>query len=209
MSQDVNPNHIRSSLVIFMYWACERQGRIFLVLRSKSSSCKCAILYTVAISNNRDHLRSSLYFCLFASHIFVRCSLRTSRLWWIALSTQHQLRGCKNIHSFLQWPHLLHILFVKVVPGTTFTSWSQHHFVVIVKAGQQVCKASHCGSNMDVRRNFSRGGKVDISLILLRLLMMQRKWAYTKCFILSTPQRKCPMLRQQLHAVFPSKKILH
>jgi len=47
---------------------------------------------------------------------------------------------------FCNEPHLLHILFVKVAPGTTFTSWSKHHFVVIGKAEQQVRKASHCGT---------------------------------------------------------------
>jgi len=30
-------------------------------------------------------------------------------------------------------PHELQILFVKVAPGITFTSWSQHHFVAIGK----------------------------------------------------------------------------
>jgi len=45
---------------------------------------------------------------------------------------------------FCNEPHLLHVLFVKVVPGTTFTSWSKHHLVVIGKADQQVRKASHC-----------------------------------------------------------------
>ena len=48
-----------------------------------------------------------------------------------------QLRFCNE-------SHLLHVLFVKVVPGTTFTSWSKHHFVVIGKAEKQVRKASHC-----------------------------------------------------------------
>jgi len=33
---------------------------------------------------------------------------------------------------------------------------------------------------MGVRRNFSRGAKVDILLIFFRLLAMQRKWTYTK-----------------------------
>jgi len=56
---------------------------------------------------------------------------------------------------------------------------------------------------MGARRNFSRGGgKVDLLLTLFRLLTMQRKWTYTKGFTLSTPQRKCPLLRQQLHTVF-------
>jgi len=44
---------------------------------------------------------------------------------------------------FRNEPHLLHVLSVKVVPGTTFTSWSKHHFVAIGKAEQQVHKASH------------------------------------------------------------------
>ena len=43
-------------------------------------------------------------------------------------------------------PHLLHVLFVKVAPETTFSSWSKHHFVVTGKADQQVCKAAHCGT---------------------------------------------------------------
>jgi len=47
---------------------------------------------------------------------------------------------------FCNEPHLLHGLFVKVAPGTTFTSWSKYHFVQIGKADQQLRKASHCGT---------------------------------------------------------------
>ena len=36
--------------------------------------------------------------------------------------------------------HLSHVIFVKVVPGTTFTSWSKYHFVVIGMAEQQCAK---------------------------------------------------------------------
>jgi len=43
-------------------------------------------------------------------------------------------------------PHRLHVLFVKAAPSTTFTSWSQHHFVAIGKPEQQVRKAIHCGN---------------------------------------------------------------
>jgi len=32
---------------------------------------------------------------------------------------------------FYNEPHQSHVLFVKVAPGTTFTSWSEHHFVAI------------------------------------------------------------------------------
>jgi len=62
---------------------------IFLALWSKSSNGKCAKLHTVAASNNRDHPMRSLYFCKFTSHIFMCCSLRTSRSWRIAHSTQY------------------------------------------------------------------------------------------------------------------------
>jgi len=34
---------------------------------------------------------------------------------------------------FCSEPHLSHIFFVKVAPGTTFTSWTKHYFVVIGK----------------------------------------------------------------------------
>jgi len=90
----------------FMYRACGRQGSMFLVLRSKGTGGKCAKFHAVAASNNKDHLTWLLYYCLFAPHIFVCCSSRTSRLWWIALSTQHQLRGCNNIPR-LQWMFFL------------------------------------------------------------------------------------------------------
>jgi len=43
------------------------------------------------------------------------------------------------------------------------------------------------------------GGNVDILPIIFRFLTMQYKWMSIKRFTLSTPQRKCPMLRQQSH----------
>ena len=61
----------------------------------------CAKLRTAAASNNRDHPTRSLYYWLFAPHIYF-CSSCTSRLWWITQSTQHHRRGCNNIPSFLQ-----------------------------------------------------------------------------------------------------------
>ena len=64
---------------------------------------------------------------------------------------QRQPRGSNNIPSFFNKPHLLHVLFVKVVPGTIFTSWSKHHFVVIGQAEQQVRKPSHCGPKQQWR----------------------------------------------------------
>jgi len=75
---------------------------------------------------------------------FVCCCLRTPRMQWITLSKQRQLRGC-NI-SFLQWTEPIARSFCEGSPGTTFTSWSKHRFLVIGKVEQQVRKASHFSS---------------------------------------------------------------
>ena len=71
------------------------------VLRSESVSGKCPKLHTVAATNNRDHMPWSLYSCLFMPHVYRCYSLRTSRSWRIAHSTQRQLRGC-NIWNALE-----------------------------------------------------------------------------------------------------------
>jgi len=89
-------------------------------------------------------LTRPLYYCLFAPHIFVCCSLRTSRSWWIALSTQRQLRGCNNILSFCNELCQSHVLLVKVAPGATSHLVKAH--VAIGKPEWQVPKASHCDS---------------------------------------------------------------
>jgi len=64
----------------------------------------CAKLCTVAASN---HAPRSLYYCLFAPHIYGCCSSRTSRPWCITHSTQRQRRSCSNIPSFLQQTALI------------------------------------------------------------------------------------------------------
>jgi len=77
----------------------ERFTRLFpriRLLRSESSSGKCAKLHTVAASNNRDHMPWSLYYCLFAPRVYWCCSSCTSRSGWIAHSTQSQPRGCNK-----------------------------------------------------------------------------------------------------------------
>ena len=108
----------------------------------------CAKLRTVAASNSRVHMPWSLYYCLFAPHIYVWCcSSRISRSWWITHLTQHHQRGCNNIPSFLQrtapiarslcegWPwHNLHIL-VTAPFCCDRKSWAAY------------AQTSHCGSN--------------------------------------------------------------
>jgi len=97
-----------------------------ILVRSESPSGKCAKLRTAAASNNRVHMPwsvfatlvvtlnpshvsisrastpRSLYYCLFAPHIYGCYSSPTSHSWWIAHSTQRQRRGCNNIPSFSQ-----------------------------------------------------------------------------------------------------------
>ena len=69
-------------------------------------------------------------------------------------------RFCNEVHP-------LHVLFVKVVPGTIFTSWSKHHFVVTGMIEQQMCKASHCGTKQQW-----------ISYVMLILFLLGRAtWA--------------------------------
>jgi len=46
------------------------RGHSTILLRSESPRGMRAKLRTVAASNNRDHLTRSLYYCLFAPHIF-------------------------------------------------------------------------------------------------------------------------------------------
>ena len=47
---------------------------------------------------------------------------------------------------FFNEPHRSHVLCVKAELRTTFTSWSQHHFVAIGNPERHMRKASHCGS---------------------------------------------------------------
>jgi len=108
-------------MVAYILRSTARLCGTILVLRSESPSGKCAKLHTVAASNNSDHpTRSlssspsartvncspgsqallqvtpsgSLYYCLFMPHTYGCFSSRTSRSWWIAYSTQRQLRCC-------------------------------------------------------------------------------------------------------------------
>jgi len=51
-------------------------------------------------------------------------------------------------------------------------------------------------SLLGIRRNFSKGGNVDILLMVFRLLAKQYKRTFAKHFTLSKPQRKCTILGQ-------------
>jgi len=83
-------------------------------------------------------------------HIYVWCcSSRTSHSWWIT-----QSRCCCNTTGevattsppFYNEPHRSHVLCVTAELRTTFTSWSQHHFVAIGNPERHMRKASHRGS---------------------------------------------------------------
>ena len=74
-------------------------GHSTILLRSESPSGKCAKLHTVAASNNKDHLTRSLYYYLFAPHIYGCFSSCTSCSWWIVHSTQYHQRCCNSTLS--------------------------------------------------------------------------------------------------------------
>ena len=77
--------------------------RCWVVLRSEIPSGTCAKLRTAAASNNRDHASQSLILLLARpTHIYCFSS-RTSRSWWITLSTQRHRRGCNSSNSWICW----------------------------------------------------------------------------------------------------------
>ena len=95
------------------------------------------------------HVKPCISFCLvrqnrhsFALHVYAFHSLRTSCLWWIAHSSQHQPWGCNNIPFSLQWTASITHSFCE---GCIWHKPSQHHFVAIRRPEWQVRKASHCG----------------------------------------------------------------
>jgi len=107
------------------------------VLRSESPSGKCSKPRTVAASNYRDHPTR-------------------------ASPNQRNANGEDATTSppFYHEPHW-HVLFVKAAPGTSFTSWSQDHFVASGKPERHVRKTSSCGSKQQQR------SPSEITLLLL------------------------------------------
>ena len=118
----------------FMQLAVKITWNPKLLLRSESPSGKCANPHTVAASNNRHH---SVIAC--PRHIYVGFILRA-----------HPVRGESHVQRnangqvatasppLYSEPHRSHVLSEKAAPGTTFTSWSQHHFFAIGKPERQV-----------------------------------------------------------------------
>jgi len=85
------------------------------------------------------------------------------------------------------------MMTIKLNKKNKLTFQSERHFSAI--SGRRVT-LKMSGECMGVRIIFS-GGAINILLILFRLLTMKYKSKFKKCFTISTPQRKCPMLRQQ------------
>ena len=90
------------------------------------------LLLRSIVSITRDYTPPSLYYCMFAPHI---CSV---------VLCAHPVRGESHMQCnanrvvattsplFYNETHRSHIL-LKASQGTTFTSWSQHHFVATGK----------------------------------------------------------------------------
>jgi len=92
--------------------------------RSESPSGMCAKLHTVAASNNRVHMAWSLYYCLFAPHIY-GVVLRAHSIGG-ETRIQHNASGMVATTSTPCYnePQRSLVLFVKAAYCTTFTSWS-------------------------------------------------------------------------------------
>ena len=63
-------------------------GHSIISLQSEILSGMCAMLRTVAPSNNKDHARNLIIY-FYSSH--------TSCSWWITHSAQHHQKGCNTI----------------------------------------------------------------------------------------------------------------
>jgi len=84
-----------------------------------------------------------------------------------------------------------HVLFVKAAPGTTFTSWSQHHFVAI-----GMCAKVHTGAasnNRDhapqslyyclallLRHSFTKGTGHRLRWICRQFWILTGSWPYSR-----------------------------
>jgi len=106
----------------------------------------CVKLRTVGASNNGGNAPQSLYYSLFAPRIYIAV-LRVLPVDGES-HIQHNASGevATTSPPFYNEPHRSHVLCVKAEPGTTFISWSEHHFVAIGKPKRHVRKGSHCGS---------------------------------------------------------------
>ena len=117
-----------------------------LLLRSEIPSGMCAELRIVAASNNRDHPTRSLYYCLFAPHTYIFV-LRAHPVHGESYNQRNTTGDVATTSPpFYNEPHRSHVLCVKAELGTTFTSWSQHHFVAIGNPERHVRRAEHRGS---------------------------------------------------------------
>jgi len=139
MSQDLNPNPSTcSSLVIFTYWACERHGSIFLVLRLESSSGYCTKLHTVVATNNRDQPTRHYIAC--SRHIYSNCVLLYAHITFVVNRTFH----ATPTESLQKHP----LLFAVNPTDRTFFLWRLH-----------LAPPSHPGRSTTLLRLESSSGK--------------------------------------------------
>jgi len=99
-----------------------------LLLRSERPSGMCTKLCTVAASNKGVHTPRSLCYYLFAPHRYI-VVLRAHPIHGESHNQCNTTGEVATTSPPLYKPHQSHLLCVKAEPGTTSTSWSQHHFV--------------------------------------------------------------------------------
>jgi len=108
------------------------------IMRRNHSTRTLVMLNRSQVSTGRVSTPQSFDHCFFAPHIWV---LFFAHIPFVV--TQRQWRGSNNIPSFYNEPHRSHVLFVKSAPGTTFTSWSQHHILLRSESPSGKCAKLH------------------------------------------------------------------
>jgi len=73
-----------------------QQARIEITRRDHSSRVLVVTFNRSHVSIGRACTPRTLYYCLFAPHIYRCCSSRTLRSWWIAHSAQRQRSVCNS-----------------------------------------------------------------------------------------------------------------
>ena len=104
----------------FALWQHLEQATIEFTCHDHSSRTLLLRSIVDIVSIIRDYTPRSLYCCLFAPHICMVCSSRTSRSWWITQSTQHHRRGFNSTYKSSHFQRTLrcHLVSTKQFDST-------------------------------------------------------------------------------------------
>ena len=135
------------------FWGDDLLTYILTLRLTIEFTCHDHSLGTLAVMFNRSHVNvgrastpRSLFYCLLAPHMYGV----VLHAYPVCGESHNQCNTTPEVATtslpFYNEPYRSHVLCVKAELRTTFTSWSQHHFVAIGNPEQRMRKASHCGS---------------------------------------------------------------